>query len=185
MKSLLMAVFMAFFSLHHSQNICFNPFPCLTYYFLLDYTIFILFTCNTYNYGYLSCVSVMENLTSKTTKAFFLSGERRVPCTVPELKKKAKKGKEKSYIPLVLPVDSNLSFKMAHTKDQHRLANQQHFRPLRLLCVQCVYVCVHCVHPGLSTVSRVTACPAALQALHILSLLSSCSPLSVHLVLQI
>lgn len=61
------------------------------------------------------------NLTSKTTNAFCLSGEKRLSHTVQELKTKAKR--EKSYIPLLLPVDSNLSFKMAHTKNQRRLAN--------------------------------------------------------------
>lgn len=146
MKSLLMAVFMAFFSLHHSQNICFNPFPCLTYYFLLDYTIFILFTCNTYNYGYLSCVSVMENLTSKTTKAFFLSGERRVPCTVPELKKKAKKkgGKRRATFlsSSLLTLISPLKWLTQRTSTDQLISNTL---GLCSFCVCSVYMCVFIV----------------------------------------
>ena len=69
-------------------------------------------------------VLLMENIIDKMTNTFCLSGEKRLSCTALEFEKKGQrtKDREKSYIPL-LPVDSNLSFKIAHTKNQHRLAN--------------------------------------------------------------
>lgn len=68
---------------------------------------------------------VMENLTDRTTNALCLSGEKKKNMAVthcPRAQEESKE-REKSYIPLLLPVDSNLSFKMAHTKNQRRLAN--------------------------------------------------------------
>lgn len=64
----------------------------------------------------------MENLTDKKNKCILSVRWKKGRYTVPALKKKANE-REKSYIPLLLPVDSNLSFKMAHTKNQRRLAN--------------------------------------------------------------
>lgn len=73
--------------------------------------------------------SAIANSTDKTTNAFCLSGgkkektKRKEAVTHCPRAREESKEREKSYIPLLLPVDSNLSFKMAHTKNQRRLAN--------------------------------------------------------------
>lgn len=68
--------------------------------------------------------SEMENFTEKTTNALCMSGDKKKKAVThcPRTEEESKE-REKSYIPLLLPVDSNLSFKMAHTKKQRRLAN--------------------------------------------------------------
>lgn len=49
--------------------------------------------------------------------------KKKAPMLLSWAQEEGKQEKEKSYIPLLLPVDSNLSFKMARTKGQQRLAN--------------------------------------------------------------
>lgn len=64
----------------------------------------------------------MQKLAVTNRTTFGLSGEKG-HCALFHSSRRRQTVKEKSYIPLLLPVDSNLSFKMAHTKKQHRLAN--------------------------------------------------------------
>lgn len=53
----------------------------------------------------------------------FYQMKKKAPMLLSWAQEEGKQEKEKSYIPLLLPVDSNLSFKMARTKGQQRLAN--------------------------------------------------------------
>lgn len=67
----------------------------------------------------------MQKFTNKTTNVLCQLGKKGAikQCPRAQEESKREKEREKSYIPHLLPVDSNLSFKMAHTKDQRRLAN--------------------------------------------------------------